>query len=1190
MKRLLSTISLTACILMSTSSLTAGDRPLKLRSGELTINATTPTTQLSFIEKSLDNNYVIVQFNQVPTNKEKATLLLNGVTLLEYLPLDAFIVELKNTSNLTVADLNIRAITPFLPKYKLSKAVAAQDFPEWATNGNEVDLMVEPHLNLDASSFESILTSNNIEILNRDPSGLYYEIRMSKDGIGSLSLLPSVKAIDFIPAPPEKEDTRGRTLHRANMLDSDHPLGRKYDGSGVSIAIADDAVIGPHIDIKGRVTSFSVNPNGSHGDMTSGIAMGAGNLNPDYRGMATGAYLYYYDIGTYPHISNAVSNLNTRGVVITSTSFSEGCNAGYTSTTRVVDQQTRQNPALLHVFSAGNSAAANCGYGAGTPWGTITGGRKQGKATIATGNLTYNSILTQSSSRGPAEDGRIKPDICANGTNQMSINANNTYQVGGGTSAAAPGIAGLAAQMYQGYRALHGGVNPESGLIKAAMLNTAHDLGNPGPDFNYGWGRVNAHRAMLLIEDDRFLDSNVSQGNVNTHSISIPANIGELNFMVYWTDYEASTVAARALVNNLDFKVVTPAGDTVLPWVLDPTPTPALLNSNATRGLDDLNNMEQVSIDSVAQGNYTLIVEGTTVPQGPQKYYIVWETRRDEIEVTYPHGSEAFTPGTTETIRWDAVGNSGATIIEYSTDNGSTWNSVAVTNGAARSRDWIVPSTITGDALIRVTKGSVIGTSANTFSIIGVPTNIRTNYRCPDSIQLTWNSVAGATGYEVSILGATHMDSVGRTNTNTFVLKNLSLSDDNWVSVKAIGNGIVGKRANAVVLPKTIDNCPFSYDVDVAQFTSPSGGFVLNCNASKSPIGIRIINNGDSNLTDIPLRLTHNGLTYHDTLRGPLASGSSINFTFTDSLNTSGVSTANISVISDFALDQNKDNDSLGLSFDIVNTSFTLPYANDFESFTICSIATNCGGTVCDLNGGWYNATNGEDDDFDMRVDRNGTASNGTGPSVDHNPGNSVGRYIYSEASNGCTVASSQTISPCFDLSGTTNPEFSFWYHMNGTSVGNIRVDVFSNGTWTNAVIPAIVGSQGNQWLQQTINLSAYAGQVINVRFTVTTGVSWSSDIAIDDVSFVDQVTTGIENISTAEGFTVYPNPSEGVFNIQFNELPKNIVQLIDMNGRVVEELRIQSNSSQLDLSNYPKGVYFLSIQNTSIREKLIVY
>ncbi|MFM7727038.1 MAG: S8 family serine peptidase, partial [Flavobacteriales bacterium] len=255
----------------------------------------------------------------------------------------------------------------------------------------------------------------------------------------------------------------------------------------MAISLADDGEVGPHIDFAGRmIPMLSTGPGGNHGDMTSGIAVGAGNLDPTKAGMADGATLLVHDIDAgndgYDHIYNCASYFNQYGAVITSTSYSQGCN-DYNTITQSGDQLAIDNRQMTFVFSAGNRGTGDCGYGAGTPWGTITGGFKIGKNTIACANLDPYESLDNTSSRGPADDGRIKPDISSNGADQNSTDENNTYQVGGGTSAACPGIAGVAAQLYQAHKQLNNGALPEGALIKSVLLNTAQDLGNEGPDF-----------------------------------------------------------------------------------------------------------------------------------------------------------------------------------------------------------------------------------------------------------------------------------------------------------------------------------------------------------------------------------------------------------------------------------------------------------------------------------------------------------------------------------------------------------------------------------------------------------------------------------------------------------------------------------------------------------------------------------
>jgi hypothetical protein len=773
-----------------------------------------------------------VQFDPMPDPATKARMQAVGLTLHSYLPERTWVVSLPAGYDMhRLRTYGARSIMPIAPQHKLAPSLLVQDWPPHALTGeNGILVRIQPLEGFampEAGALSQQGLAWNLEGVH--PSFGYWTVELDRDQLLAVADLPAVRWIEAVPPAPTPDDDEARGLHRNNVLDNSAiPGAYGFNGDGVSMAIADDGGIGPHIDIKGR---FFQDPGlslgGSHGDMVTGIAMGAGNLNPRYRGMATHAYLYMYGISGYPHIANAVSNLTTRGVHVTSTSYSQGCN-DYTTDTEFGDQQIRQNPTIIHVFSAGNSASSNCGYGA-TGYGNITGGYKQGKNVIATANLDDSDNRTSSSSRGPAEDGRIKPDIAANGTNQMSTAQDNNYQVGGGTSAASPGIAGIIAQLIDAYRSFNSGVTPETPLIKATLLNTAEDLGNVGPDYEFGWGRVNALRAVRALEEGRYLDASLSTGGNNSHTISVPAGTAEVRFMVYWLDWEGDPAAAKALVNDLNMTVTPPGGGTLLPYVLDPTPTVAALSAPATNGVDDLNNMEQVRVTTPASGSYTINVNGFSVPQGPQKYYLVWEFIEDEIEVTYPVGGEGFVPGELEKIRWDAYGNSGTFSISYSTNNGSTWTSIGSALGSARYLDWTVPSVLSGQCLIRVTRGGQLAESWTTFSIAPTPANLTVDAACPTSVDLSWDPVAGATGYEVYMLGATHMESQGTTTGTSFTVSGTNPVDEFWFAVRTLGsNGLAGRRTLAEPKPPGVFNCVVNEDISLDQL-SPGSGVLLDC-------------------------------------------------------------------------------------------------------------------------------------------------------------------------------------------------------------------------------------------------------------------------------------------------------------------------------------------------------------------------
>jgi len=854
--------------------------------------------------------------------------------------------------------------------------------------------------------------------------------------------------------------------------------------------------------------------------MTAGILMGAGNLNPTIRGMGTGAFIYIYDIGGYNHVLNSPTTNQTLGVMVTSTSYSQGCN-DYSTDTQTGDQILNQNPTLIHVYSGGNNGTGNCNYGAGSGWGNITGGYKQGKNVIACGNLSYLDVLESSSSRGPSEDGRIKPDICANGVGQLSTNGPNTYQTGGGTSAACPGVAGIITQLHQAYRDLNGGQNAEGALLKACLLNTADDLGNPGPDYRFGWGRVNALRAVTTLEDNRYVSGLITQGTTLTHNITVPANTKQLRVMLYWNDVEGDPLASKALVNDLNFIVSDPSSNNTEPWVLNPAPNATTLNANAVRGVDDLNNMEQVTINDPVAGVYTISIDGFLIPQGPQKYYLVYEFVDESITVTYPIGSEGFVPGETETIRWDAYGVNGTFTMEYSIDNGSNWNTVSSTIPAAqRYYNWTVPTALTGQAKVRISRGAISGQTPETFSIIGLPAGISVDWACPDSVRLVWNPVTGAVAYEVSMLGSMYMDSVAYSTTTSAVVTGTNPNTGHWFSVRAITpDNTKGRRANAVYKAPGVFSCPIAIDASLNQLVSPASALQSCQGLTNVPVTVRIDNDGLSAVSNIPVSYTLNGgPVVTETATSTIAPGGNINYTFNATIDLSTPGNYTLDVWTGLSGDGNLYNDSSNTSIQVnLGTIVNLPYTEDFESFTNCATTNNCAATICNLSNGWVNLTNGDGDDIDWRTSAGATPSNNTGPDIDHNPGTNTGKYLYTEAS-ACFTQVAIVISPCINLNGANNPVFEFWYHMFGADMGELHTDIYVNGSWILDAYPVLSGNLGTAWQLGSINLTSYIGQIINVRFRGVTGPDYTSDMAIDDINIYDT------SAPPAASFTVSPS------------------------------------------------------------------
>ena len=1045
--------------------------------------------------------YRFLQFKTIPDLNTLQKIEEAGVILFDYVPHKTYIAGIPTSLNFSkMKKWGVRSIEKISGLQKLSKSVLGPVYPEWAERGNEIQLVVSYFRNISAATAQTLLSNANINIIELQPNSQTAIVQIAKAEIDYLSNLDFLYYVEAIPEPPMPEDRLGRTLHRSNVINTMIPSGKHYYGSGVHILTRDDGAIN-HIDFKNRVSqpTASNSAGGTHGDGVAGIMGGAGNLDPTIQGMAPGSYMHVIDYVANFSNDNTLQLHQNSNVMVTNSSYSNGCNDGYTTTARVVDQQSYQYPSLLHVFSGGNSNNNDCGYGAGTQWGNITGGHKIGKNVIATANLYPDGSLVASSSRGPSADGRLKPDISANGQDQLSISEANTYQSFGGTSGAAPGIAGVAAQLYGAYRQMNNGQDPESALIKAVLMNGAEDYGNPGPDYKYGFGRVNAYRSLEILENGDYLSGTITQSSINTHTINVPANVKKVKVMTYWAEDAAAINSSMVLINDLDMTMTTPNGDVILPWVLDNTPNPATLDANAVRGVDNLNNVEQVTLDEPAAGSYVVNITAPVVPSGSVNYYVVTTYIYDEITVVYPIGGEGLIPGTVERIHWDAYGNQSSFLIQMTNDGGANWFTIANVSGDERMFDWTIPNLVTGTAQVRIIRDNNTGQSQANFSILGRPEGVTLTQACPNSIRIEWDTLAGATAYDVFILGYQYMDSIGTTSDTYFDIPVSNAIGTHWVAVRGVGaNGLRGRRTIAEELNITqLMDCLFANDVALANIATPNG-YLTSCSASNFDVTIEIYNNSATSKSNFPVNYDFNGAVVTETFGDTIASMSSATYTFSQGLGALGVGNYNLTAWTNLSNEDFITNDTSTTVFEIATGSIdTIPFSETFDAMATCGVTTNCGATVCPLGNGWQNLTNGVQDDIDWRVDANGTTSTGTGPAADHTSG--TGNYIYLEASGGCDFQEAVLVSPCIDLTNATAPQLSFWYHMNGTNVGELYVDIYDGSQWINEVF-SLSGAQGNNWNQGFISLQPYAGNVVNARFRGVTGGGWSSDIALDDI------------------------------------------------------------------------------------------
>lgn len=165
---------------------------------------------------------------------------------------------------------------------------------------------------------------------------------------------------------------------------------------------------------------------------------------------------------------------------------------------------------------------------------------------------------------------------------------------------------------------------------------------------------------------------------------------------------------------------------------------------------------------------------------------------------------------------------------------------------------------------------------------------------------------------------------------------------------------------------------------------------------------------------------------------------------------------------------------------------------------------SDCTGGISSLpySEGWESDfgvwTQDNTDDFDWTRRSGSTPSSNTGPSS----ATEGSTYAYCESSSPNYSNKTAILnSPCIDLTTATQASFDFAYHMYGAAaMGSLTLEArVLNGTWSSAWSKS--GNQGNSWQTASVDLSAYAGESIELRFVGLTGTTWQGDMAIDDLS-----------------------------------------------------------------------------------------
>lgn len=616
------------------------DYKIYLASREIISEKSTGPTMAAMLGQ-LKNKHAIIQLESIPRESEKTDLENNGIKLLDYIPNYAWYAYISSQANM-VGD-RIRTIIPIENADKISPHILAKGIAERGLNNDNTANVL--------AIFFGDVADQNIEAAVKEYGAAEkimpqtWQVTLKPEDLLKFAALDIVQWIENVP--PDKIAYLNYVRPR---VDADEVQTNPYNlhGNGYVAAMWDAGAAWTHTDYSSRLTVADGSSSHFHATLVAGVMAGDGSRSQAcggsqylWRGIATQAEIISYDWNN--PTGEHSSAINTYHADVSQNSWGwDDCQVGYCddfgdydSYSRVYDMIVRglYGDQITIVGAAGNNGeCATCsGSLPDYPYGTVAGPIATSKNALSV-SCTYSSNdgWWSESSRGPTDDGRIKPDLCAPGCGNYagvkSTYTNNCYNDDYcGTSDAAPVVSGAAILLYEEYNYYYG-EDPYSSTVRALLYQSAQDLGTSGPDYMYGYGRINIKNAVDIIIDDggngfRIKQNEINNSEVITYDFNVPADLTVLKVTLAWDDKEAAAGAGIKLVNNLNLELENPSHVIYYPYILDP----ANPGNAATQGVDNRNNIEQVKVQSPEDGSWIVRVSGSAVPYYPQKFSLVGE-------------------------------------------------------------------------------------------------------------------------------------------------------------------------------------------------------------------------------------------------------------------------------------------------------------------------------------------------------------------------------------------------------------------------------------------------------------------------------------------------------------------------------------------------------------------------------------
>ena len=622
------------------------DRPVPLEGSQLYLGVGTIDT------RQLENLWTrppvafeagrpyVLQLNGPITPQRRSSLVRAGVILGDYLPLNAYLVDLTNAAPQDIAALDfVRWVGTYRNEWKLDPTIGHRLVP--FQTAERIELAGQGKLKLTVILFEGRdlqrakkdLIAAGATVLGDYVSGGQGNVvvAMDADRLGRLAELPDVQYVEEAPEITLRNGTT-RWIVQSNIVDVTPLYDNGIHGEGQIGGVLDGQPDQHHCSLdEGKILFYNPSDgDSSHGTHVSCTIVGDDTSSVNLRGMA---YLGHMVCNTVPSFteSGIVQRLelhHSQGARAHTNSWGDDGTTSYNSLCRGFDRFLYENEDDLVCLAVTNTSTLRNPENAKNLLAVGASQDTPSQASHCTGGT------------GPTADGRRKPEIYAPGCSTISASPSPCGTASmTGTSMACPAVTGTGMLVRQYFtdeyypfgepNAMAEFTNPSGALVKATLLNSAVDMtGISGyPSSQEGWGRVLADdalffpddiRKLVVLEDLRNVDG-LSTDQELEYDLAVEGSDEKLKVTLVWTDppASASTGSGFAAINDLDLEVESSDGE--------------LFKGNVFSGgvsvpggsKDDRNNVEQVHLDAPGPGIWTVRVRAAAVNEGTQGFALV---------------------------------------------------------------------------------------------------------------------------------------------------------------------------------------------------------------------------------------------------------------------------------------------------------------------------------------------------------------------------------------------------------------------------------------------------------------------------------------------------------------------------------------------------------------------------------------